>query len=104
MNRRDVDEIDGRLAGLRRPTLEADADARIHGRSRAAFLASPARIGAPPAPGGWARLWSRALEPIVVAVVVVGYVGWTAHALAAIDWGRTLAQRPAMQSPPPNAR
>ena len=100
MNRRDTDDIDARLARLPRPTLGAPADARIHDGARAAFLASPARREAQSTPGWWARLWSRALEPVVVAVVVAGYLGWTAHALAAIDWGRTLAERPAMQSSP----
>ena len=104
MNRKEADEIDGRLAGLRRPTLDAESDARIHGRARAAFLTSRARIGARSAPGRWARLWIHALEAVVVAVVVVGYLGWTAQALAAIDWGRTLAQPAAAQASPPNTR
>ena len=79
------DDIDVRLAALPRPTLNAAAGARIHARARDAFVVSAAGRAAP---GRWARLWSRALEPAAVAIAVVVYLAWTAQALAAIGWGR----------------
>jgi hypothetical protein len=83
----DADQIDPRLHALPRPKLAAAADARIQAESRAAFLASSARA-MNPAPGRWARLWSRALEPAVVVMVIVVYLIWTTQALAAIERGR----------------
>ena len=86
MNRREeADDIDARLAALPRPALDATAGARIHTRAREALLSSRAGRAAP---GPWARLWSRLLEPAAVAIAVAVYLIWTAHALAAIDWGR----------------
>jgi hypothetical protein len=77
-------EIDARLGTLPRPKLDAVADARIHARTRAAFLGA----ATPMVPGRWARLWSRALEPAALAIALVVYLVWTTQALAAIDWGR----------------
>ncbi len=80
------DEIDARLGALSRPKLDAVTNARIHERSRAAFVAS-----ATPS-GRFARVWRRALEPAAVAIAIAVYLVWTTQALAAIDWGR-LAMR-----------
>ncbi len=85
---KDADEIAARLVALPRPTLGAAAHAQIHARSRDAFLASAAAGRARAAPSSWVRCWTRALEPIAIAAIVVGYLVWTASALAAIDWGR----------------
>ena len=85
--RRDQHDIDARVAALPRPTLDAGADARIHARAREVFVAS-ARGAAPAAAGRWASVWSRALEPVAVAIAIVVYLLWTTQALAAIDWGR----------------
>jgi len=81
------DDIDVRLAALPRPTLNAAAGARIHARARAVFVES-ASGAMPAAAGAWARLWNRALEPVCLALAVAVYLIWTAHALAALDWGR----------------
>ncbi len=92
----DGDDIDARVAALRRATLATVAGARIHARAREAFLASPAGRAPAAAAGRWARLWNGALEPAAVALAVVVYLLWTAQALAAIDWGRF--------APPPTNR
>ncbi len=89
MNRRaEAADIDARLAALPRPALDASTGARIHARTREAFVTSTADRAAATAAGRWARLWSRALEPAAVTIAVVVYLIWTAQALAAIDWGR----------------
>lgn len=89
MNQREEsDDLDTRLAALPRPALEATTGARIHARARDSFLSSRAGRATPAAPGPWARLWSRLLEPAAVAIAVAVYLMWTAHALAALDWGR----------------
>jgi hypothetical protein len=86
--REESDDIDARLAALPRPALDTAAGARIHARARDAFLSSRAGRAAPATPGPWASLWSRLLEPAAVAIAVAVYIAWTAHALAALDWGR----------------
>jgi hypothetical protein len=86
--RRENDDIDERLAALPRPTLDSAAGARIHARAREAFRLSPADRATAVAPGPWARVWSRLLEPAAVAIALAVYLIWTAQALAAIDWGR----------------
>jgi hypothetical protein len=89
MNRREgPDDIDARVAALPHPTLDATASAQMHARAREVFLGSPAGRGTLAAARRWAGFWNRALEPAAVAIAVVVYLAWTAHALAAIDWGR----------------
>ena len=90
MNQRERadDDLDTRLAALPRPALDSAAGARIHARAREAFQSSPAGGATSLAGGPWSRLWSRLLEPAAVAIAVAVYLIWTAHALAAIDWGR----------------
>jgi hypothetical protein len=90
------------LRDLPRPPLDPAAAARIHARARAAFAAAAAApAAARAAPRGWWALWNRALEPALVAGVVIGYFAWTAATLGTLD--RTMIGAWS-QSGPPSAR